>query len=240
MNTLKVLRQLDTQIKSKVHDQILENEDFQEAIYKYITNTKPEEVSHDAFVFYTELDSEGNFKEHKTESSELSKSLFDALDHVREEKVYNSIVTTLISNSSTNEQTFLDLCSTHKNARYFGEYLLQMFNKSEEQDAAKCIQCIKLLLESSISEGFFYINDLRELSNIVIQNLENIPERHELKAKYFDLLKSIVKIEGFKEMNHRLEEIKTFSESYLNSENNELKDNAQVIIELLRNEDSIR
>ncbi|CAG9332259.1 unnamed protein product [Blepharisma stoltei] len=231
-HTVRILRQLNTHIKAKVLPQILENKVFPEAMYKYITGTKPEEVCHDAFLLFTAIYGNENFKDLKDVPS-FMRALFDALEYIQEENAYTAVVRILISSSKESEELFLELCSTHKNARYFGELLLQLLNKSEGGETIKCLECLKLILESTETQGFFYTNDLKLLCDIVIQNLENLSD-FLLKARYFEVLKDIVKSNGFLPLNHRTEEIKAISEIYANSDVSEMRSYAEIILDTIK------
>lgn len=197
---LRILRVFCQFSPEKVGPQ-LDNEEFKEALKRYLEKKETEEVSYDAFIILAQ-------QEDLDCSLALAKQCFDSLEYLQDELACKAVLSILVRIFIHDQQIMVQCCNQHKNARHFGEILLHMINRSEDKLLEDCLECIKNLLKcEDTMDTFFYTNDLKTLCDIVLSHLSTLSDE-ELVKPLLEVMLALLENPSFFAMEHRVSDIK--------------------------------
>lgn len=186
-----------------------ENENFPKAIVKYLTQTEINDLEGDGFVLLIEIFQASTFK--AVANDDFINALFNSLEHIKEEKVFLSIVNILVSISydqaSPESNLVLRYCGQHPHSRYFAESVLILLNKGKSEYLLKCLKFVAdvFTLEKT-RDNFFYSNDLFTMLDIILREFVNNDDLA-TKLAYLDALQGLVKCQNYQKTKHRRSDI---------------------------------
>jgi len=96
----------------------------------------------------------------------------------------------------------------HDNARYVSESVLRIFNRGHLHVIAPCLQLIGDLFADRSTSDFFYPSDQKVLVDILVRELENLPEELAIRHGYLRVLDGLLlSSRDYSEHKHRLPEL---------------------------------
>jgi len=203
---LRALRKLGEYVPDLIMPQMKDDPLFPKAITQYITRTNIKNLEGDGFLLLVRLFDSSSFKDVSKDA--FVRALFDDLEYIKEENVFNSIVAILIAIANeapkASESMVVKLCATHPSRRYVGESILHLINKGDDKSKIRSLKTLKDIYESwpNPDECFLYSNDLKELINILYREIANTSS-NDMKILYMKTLEFVSKSAEYKKEKHR-------------------------------------
>lgn len=205
---LRLLRQLCTHSPAAVLPQICLNIKFGVSITSYAVNAT-QEAAEEAFCLVTKVHNAGV---DLPIDQAFIEAVFNSFDFLQNEVTYRDLVSLLVDVACTADSDYnlvIEVASTHKNSRYFGEVLLLLLNRVRPPHLLNVVEVVGLLLKSpKTSSGFFYKNDLETLGDIVINAIEDTGEP-EVQLKFLEFLDILFKCDDYLQLDYRVADFYT-------------------------------
>ena len=192
-NSVRIVRQLLQHTQESVLGEIISNKDLPAMLIECIASSQ---ITYDNIWVFSELYDESTYLEYI--KSEVLERLVDALDQCPEDACANLVkVLLLISEARLEEMVML------KNSSYFGEMLIYRLNWASGTERKKLLETVLRIIREH--PRFFYINDLKVISDITIRFLQD--GEMDVIEPSFSALVALLSIDEFFEIRYRFDVI---------------------------------